>query len=472
MDAETLTELTAARIAALIARGELGPVEVMDAYFERIERHDGRLRAYITVCREQAYEQARDAERRTGTRADQPLFGVPFAVKDQLLTRGIRTTVGSMILKEHVPDIDATAVTRLRAAGAILLGKLNMTQFGAGLGDPYDFGEARNPWDQTRSPGGSSSGSAIAVAASMCAFALGEDTGGSVRSPAAHAGIVGMRPTYGRVSRYGLFPFCWSMDAIGPMARSVEDVALILSAIAGHDPRDPVTSRIRVSEYQANLSMEVRGLRAGVITEWLDPAQTDAEVLDAFDGALRTLTELGVTTARISWPLAATVGPVMAAISDSDGAFVHREWLRTQPLLYGKNTRTRLLAAALLPSQALQKAMRLRSLIRNAWSELFREFDILVSPTTLRAAAPVEHIGPITSREEAERRFGQELNPRIPASLAGTPALSVPCGATTSGLPIGLQIMAAPFREDLLVAIGAAYERATKWHERRPRLDA
>lgn len=466
-----LEETTAAQLQRLLARSEVGPVEVVSGYLDRIDRLNPRLGAYITVCHDLAIKAAQRAERLPAQhRKGLPLFGIPFAVKDQFLTRSVRTTAGSRILEGFVPDSDATAVARLTSAGAILLGKLNMTAFAAGMDDKYPFLEPRNPWDESRTPGGSSGGSAIAVAASMCAFSLGEDTGGSIRSPASFNGIVGLRPTWSLVSKHGLLPFSWSMDTAGPMTSTVEDVAMVMSVIAGHDPSDPLSSTRPVPDYSAALGVSVQGMKAAVVDEWMDPQSTDPEVRSAIDRATIELGDLGVTVERISWPYAKDAATVLSAVSESDGAFVHSEGLRSRPLDYGPNIRRRLLAAALLPGHHLEKAIRMRAVIRSAWLDLFDKFDVLLSPTTDRPAEPISYIEAITSRDEVERKFGRSANARVPAALAGSPACSIPCGFTSGGLPIGLQVMAPPFREDVVIAIGSAYERATSWHQRRPDL--
>jgi aspartyl-tRNA(Asn)/glutamyl-tRNA(Gln) amidotransferase subunit A len=260
--------LGAARQAALVRARQVSPIELVRAYLERIDRLDGRLRAYITVTREAALDAARHAEDAVTRGAPLgPLHGVPFAVKDQFATRGVLTTAGSRILAHHVPDEDATVVARLTAAGGILLGKLNLTEFALGGTIHYPFGQPRNPWHTDHDTGGSSAGSGAAVAAALCAVSLGEDTGGSVRTPASWCGVAGHRPTWGLVSRHGCIPLSWSHDAPGPLGRTVEDCALLLEIIAGADPRDPLTARRPVPDYRAALTGEVRGLRVGVIRE-------------------------------------------------------------------------------------------------------------------------------------------------------------------------------------------------------------
>jgi len=298
--------LGAARLAALVRSRQASPVELVRAYLDRIEQLDGRLRAYITVTRQGALDAARRAEETAGrSGALGPLHGVPFAVKDQFATRGVRTTAGSRILADHVPDEDATVVARLVAAGGILLGKLNLTEFALGGTIRFPFGQPRNPWNPAHDTGGSSAGSGVAAAAALAAVTLGEDTGGSVRTPASWCGVAGHRPTWGLVSRHGCIPLSWSLDAAGPLGRTVEDCALVLEIIAGHDTRDPLTARRPVPGYRAALTGEVRGLRVGVIRELTHGGETDPEVRDAVVAAAGVLGGLGAKVDEVSVPLAA-----------------------------------------------------------------------------------------------------------------------------------------------------------------------
>ncbi len=467
-----VTRLTAMEIARLVAAREISPVEVTEAYLERSERLDPELHAYITLCCDEALQAAREAERAVlrGERLG-PLHGVPVAVKDQFQTRGLRTTGGSRILADWVPMEDATAVARLRQAGAILLGKLNMTEFASGLGDPFRYGDPHNPWDLERSAGDSSTGSAVAVAAALCAASLGEDTGGSARFPASLTGIVGLRPTYRRVSRYGLLPVCWSMDTAGPMTRTVADAALLLQVIAGHDAQDPLSSRRPVPDYLKALKNERAGLRIGIVRELTAPGAVHPEVLQAVRQAARHLASLGAVVEEVSLPLLEEAGAAMAALMGSDAAFVYREWLQSRPHDLGPTLRRGWIAASLLPGPTLHKAARIRALLRREWLALLQRYDVLLSPTTLAPAGKLEYASCLQSREEAERLFAWRLGPTmetgiaaIPASFAGTPAISVPCGFSAEGLPIGLQIMAGPFQEETLFQVAAAYERTTPWH--------
>ena len=465
-----LVFLSATQQAALVRDKQLSPVELVSAYLDRIDRLDGRLRAYITVCREAALAAARRAEDAVSRGASLGvLHGIPFAVKDQFATRGVRTTAGSRILADNVPDEDATVVARLTAAGGILLGKLNLTEFALGGTIHYPFGQPRNPWNTDHDTGGSSAGSGVAVAAGLCSVSLGEDTGGSVRSPASWCGVVGHRPTWGLVSRHGCIPLSWSLDAPGPLGRTVEDCALALMLIAGSDARDPLTTRRAVPNYRAALSRDVRGLRVGVIRELTHGAETDPEMRAAVTRAIDVLRDLGAEAAEISLPLVPRAGAAFMAICDSEGAALHLQWLRSRPADYDEGTRRRLLAAGLLPAALVHKAQQARTLIRRQVLDALVKYDVLVAPTAHRPAPAIASFtAPITSRAEAATRFFTRRSFTTPAALAGVPALAVPCGFSAAGLPLSLQIIGRRFDDATVLRMGHAYEQATDWHRRRP----
>ncbi|MBI1848106.1 MAG: amidase, partial [Candidatus Rokubacteria bacterium] len=412
-------------LAARIRRKEVSPVELTRACLARIERHDQTLRAFITVSAEAALAAAGEAERAVMAGQAKPLLGVPFAVKDQFDTAGLRTTMGSRLFADHVPTGDATVVARLKAAGAVLLGKLNLTEFALGGTLDFPFGQPRNPWDRERDPGGSSSGSGIAAAAALAAVPLGEDTGGPVRSPASYCGVVGLRPTARRVSRHGCFPLAWSMDTPGPITRTVEDTALLLSLIAGRDDRDALTATRPVDDYLAALRDGARGLRLGLVNELTHGADTDLEVRDAVVAAARVLEGLGATVEEVSLPLLPLAGAVFMALADSAGAGIHLTWLRERPGAYDAGTRRRLMTAALIPAALQQQAERARALIRDQVLGALRRVDLLVSPTSPRPAPPIaQGQAPVTSKDEAARRFFARRSYTTTYSLTGTPAIS------------------------------------------------
>jgi aspartyl-tRNA(Asn)/glutamyl-tRNA(Gln) amidotransferase subunit A len=469
---DDLAYLSAARLAALVQERQVSPVELVKIYLERIDRFDARLRAYITVLPEAALEAARKAEAAV-MRGESlgPLHGVPYAVKDQFATAGVRTTLGSRILEHQVPVEDATVVARLNEAGGVLLGKLNLTEFALGGTQRFPFGQPRNPWNVDHDPGGSSSGSGIAVAAALCAASLGEDTGGSVRTPASWCGVVGLRPTWGRVSRHGSFPLSWSMDTAGPLTRTVEDSARLLQVIAGYDPGDPLTSRRPVPDYSVALRDGVRGLRVGIIRELTFGAETDAEVRAAVVDAARRLEGLGAVLEEISLPLLSLAGAIFMALADSDGAGLHQRWLRARPMDYDQGTRRRLLAASLIPAATYHQAARARALLRARLRDALGRYDLLLCPTAHQAAPPIATgRAAITTREEVAGRFFTRRSYVTPAALAGTPAIALPCGFTRSGLPLSLQLLGRPFDEATLLRAAYAYEHDTEWTRRRPAL--
>jgi aspartyl-tRNA(Asn)/glutamyl-tRNA(Gln) amidotransferase subunit A len=468
--ADDIAFQSAAGLRELIRSKALSPVELVRIYLDRIERFDQQLRAYITVCPDEALEAARRAEAAMARGGELgPLHGVPFAVKDQFDAQGVPTTVGSRILRDAVASEDATVVARLRAAGGILLGKLNLTEFALGGTRDFPYGQPRNPWNLDHDPGGSSSGSGIATAAALCAVSMGEDTGGSVRGPAAWCGVAGIRPTWGRVSRHGVFPLSWSMDAPGPLTRGVEDNALVMSVIAGRDERDRVSSRRPVPNYRAALTGNVRGIRIGLITELVRGADTSPEVRSAVEAAGDVLRRFGAVVEDVSLPLLPMAGAVFMALADSEGSGLHRRWLVSRPGDYDQATRRRLLTASLLPASVYHQAQRARALIREQILDACERHDVLMSPTAPTAAPPIAAgAAAIVSRAEVAGRFFTRRSYASPYSLAGTPALSVPCGFTSSGLPIGLQLAGRPFDESTLFRVGHAYEQATDWHRRRP----
>lgn len=470
MEGDDLAFLGAARLAALVRDKQVSPVALVQCYLDRIDRLDGRLRAYITVCREGALAEARAAEAAVARGATLgPLHGVPIAVKDQFDTAGVRTTQGSRLFATHVPREDAAAVSRLRAAGGILLGKLNLTEFALGGTIDYPFGQPRNPWHPDHDTGGSSSGAGIAAAAALCGAALGEDTGGSVRTPASWCGAVGLRPTWGRVPRHGSFPLSWSMDTPGPVTRTVEDAALCLEVLAGHDPRDPFSSHRPVPGYRAALGDGVRGLRIGLVRELLEWA--DAEVREGVLVSVRGLEQRGAVVEERSLPLVTLAGAVFMALCDSEGAGLHQPWLRSRPQEYDRGTRRRLLTASLIPAGLYHQAARARALFRRQLLEALGACDLLACPTAHQAAPPIaQFTAAVTTRAEVAGRFFTRRSFTSPASLAGVPAIAVPCGFTRAGLPLSLQLLGRPFEETTVLRAAHAHEHHTEWHRRRPPL--
>ncbi len=457
-------------LARLIREGQVSPVELTQAYLERIERHDSTLRAYITVLGEDALREARAAEQAVA-RGDAlgPLHGVPIGLKDQFYTRGVRTTCGSRIMAEFVPDYDATLVTRLKEAGAIVLGKLNMTEFASPATFEFPYGQPRNPWNPDYEPGGSSSGSGIAPAAGLCAGAIGEDTGGSIRHPAAHCGCVGLRPSWGRVSLYGMAPGSWSKDTAGPLTRTVADCALLLGVISGYDPESTFTARLPTPDYAAALDGDIRGMRVGVIRELLEAEQLSPEVGAAFREAVAVLGSLGAVVEEVSLPLTPLLGAVNAAMG-SERIAVQWNDLTTRARDFDVAVRRPVLVPGLLPAALYQRATQALTLIRGQILAACEEYDVLVSPTRPVPPALIEDTKrPLRTREEALRAL-RHFSFTSLAALSGTPAISVPCGFTEKGLPMGLQIMAKRFDEATVLRAAYAYEGGTRWHAMRPAL--
>ena len=469
-----LAFLSVAELGRRIRAGEVSPVEAAEAYLERIGRIDGRLNSYITVCADEARRAARTAERDIAAgRYLGPLHGIPVAVKDQFDTAGVRTTYGSALTWEHTPQQDAVVAARLKAAGAVLLGKLNLSEFALGESFHHPGGTPRNPWDLSRNPGISSSGSAAATAAFLCATALAEDTGGSTRIPAAWSGLTGLRPTWGLVSRRGVAGVSWSMDTVGPISRSAEDCALTLQAIAGHDPADPYSWNVPVPDYRQELAGGVAGLRVGVLREKVAAGGLPPDTLQAVQAAVAQLGELGAATREISIPIVENAGAASKCITDMDGAAVHYERLRTRAAEYDHNTRVRLLTAILTPAQAYYKAQKLRTLIRQAVLAALESVDVIVLPTAPGPAPRIPDGPGIKDLDDARSRISGVRNFTGAFNLAGVPALSIPGGFTAptesaGPLPLSLQLVGRPMAEALLLRVAHAYQQATDWHQRRP----
>ena len=460
--------LTIAEAARLIESRSLSPVELTQAYLDRIARLNDNLGAYITVMSDSALAQAARAESEimNGDYRGK-MHGIPIAIKDIIYTKGVLTSAGSRVLADHVPDYDSTITERLEVAGSVLLGKLNLSEFAIGGTINHPYGTPRNPWDTGRSAGGSSSGSAVAVAGGLCAGALGSDTGGSIRGPSAFCGIVGLRPTYGRVTRHGVVPMSWSLDTVGPMTHTVEDCAIMLQAIAGHDARDSSSSDEPTPDYSESFGDWPSGARVALPREAMDFDGLNAEVRGAVESAAGQLAEIGADVERADLPMLAHSGAVFLATADVDAATYHTDWLKSRADLYDWNTRTRLESAALTPSPTYLRGLRARTLVRDEMLATLEDYDFVAMPASPTAAPPIARStgspgGYYQGRLDlARRRYTS------PAALAGLPAISVPCGFTESGLPVGLQIVGRPFSESDLFRIAHAYEQAAGLRSRR-----
>ena len=472
MSTTDLVYLSAAEQGRLIEQRKVSPVELVTACLARIERYDGALRAYITVCDDTALDAARQAEAEI-VRGDYrgPLHGLPFGIKDQVCTRGIKTTLGSRIFADHVPDHDATVIERLTAAGAILIGKENLHEFGKGGTNVFPYGQPRNPWHLAHTPSSSSSGSGIAPAAGFCSASIGEDTGGSIRGPAAANGVVGLRPTFGRVSRYGGLMYAWTADTLGPLTRAVEDNALFLQAIAGHDARDPLTSRRAVPDYRAALTPDLRGLRLAVVTDMTWHEGLHPEMRIAMQEAIGVLRSLGAILEEVTLPWCKHAIALNMLTSDADVASMYLPLLRSRWDEFDVGTRTRMAAAAIVPAAVYSRAMRARAVVRNQMLTALERCDALLCPTNLKPPGRIEDTREsVSSRADVTQRLMQRRISTHPFGMANLPALAVPAGFTGDGLPLSLQIAGRPFAEALLYRVGHAYERATAWHTRHPDL--
>ena len=469
MDKSQLPFLSATELGSLIKSKEVSPVEATEAYLERIPQIDGKLNSYITVTADRALADAKKAEQEiVSGKYRGPMHGVPIAVKDQVYTKGILTTGGSNILKDFMPDEDATVISNLNDAGAVLLGKLNMSEFAMGDAFEHPYGRPRNPWDLSRNAGTSSSGSSAATAAFLCATSLGEDTGGSIRGPASFCGLVGIRPSWGRVSRHGVLGASWSMDQVGPISRTVSDCAITLAAIAGHDPKDGHTWDVPVPDYLASLSGGVQSLKIGVITERVQGPSVDPQVRDLVVKAIAQLGELGAVVSEIEIPLIAQSAAISTAVTYGDVSGVHREGIDNHLKEYDYNLQLRLLTGAILPAQAHQKAVRLRHMLRQQILDAMEKVDVLVMPTSSIPASLLPEKAGVESKEAFLEMLGGRRSFTAPFNLASVPALSINCGFTSDDLPVGLQIAGKPFDESMVFRVAYAYEQATDWNSRRP----
>jgi aspartyl-tRNA(Asn)/glutamyl-tRNA(Gln) amidotransferase subunit A len=461
--AADLTEMTLREAADALRGGRASATDLARACLARIDRLQPTLNAFITVAPDAALAEARarDDEARTG-RWRGPLHGIPLALKDNIDTAGLRTSAASAVLADRVPAEDAEVTRRLRAAGAILLGKLNMDEFAVGGTSTVSYwSPVRNPWMTDRSAGGSSGGSAAAVAAGLCFGALGTDTTGSLRIPAAFCSVVGLKPTYGRVSARGVIPLSWTLDHVGPVARTVDDAALLLGVIAGHDPRDPASADVPVPDYVAGMrAVDVARLRVGaprpLFYDRLDP-----EVAAAGATALGVLRGLTAGVRDVHLP-AVTTTPL---VTDDEMYAAHADWFSSVPHLYQPSTRRALEAAAKITARDYIVARREIERLRRAVGAVFDGVDVLAMPTVKIQPRTIEES---IRRSQSQTALPPELTNTGAFNVFGLPAISVPCGFTAGGLPIGLQIVGPHFGEARVLAVARAYEQATTWHRRRP----
>ena len=455
--------LSIVEAASLLREGGSTPTALTEESFQRIESIDSQINSYITLTRDLAFEQARRAEEDFKKGIDRgPLQGIPIALKDLYGTKGVRTTAHSKVLVDWLPEEDATTTSLLERAGSVLLGKLAMHEFAFGTpGFDTPFPPARNPWNREHVTGGSSSGSGAALAAGLCYGALGSDTGGSIRNPAALCGIAGIKPTYGRVSRAGVVPLSWTLDHAGPMARTVEDCAIILQAIAGYDPKDAACANVPVPDYRAGLKQGIRGMRLGVPRQWLDQGEgTDDDVRAAFEASLQVLRDLGATVVDVASEPFMNARNANNIILIAEAYAYHEKDLELQPESYGAGVRNRVREGAFISAADYIQAQRARTAIVGQAREVLSVVDAVLSPAAPRAANAFAEIDP-----EANYKRPSFTNP---FNLTGLPAISVPSGFSSARLPLGLQIAGRAFDEATVLRIAYAYEQATDWHLQRP----
>ena len=451
--------------AQAIQKGDLSPPDYVAALLRRIETHDGILSSFLSVFAEEALAAAHAAQESLAKgQSAGPLAGIPFGLKDIIDVNGKKTTAHSKILADNVARADAGVTTRLLSAGGILLGKLATHEFAIG-GPCFDlpWPPARNPWDPSRMPGGSSSGSGAAVAAGFLPAAVGTDTGGSVRNPATACGIVGLKPTYGRVSRRGVFPLSYSLDHVGPLTRTVADNAYLLGAMAGHDPDDPGSANHPTEDFCRQIGHDIKGMRIGHIRHFYETdMQASPDMAEAIEAALKTLAGLGAEIEEVQVQSLGELNAINRIILLSEAYAIHRNWLSTRPEDYGELTLNRLLPGAFLSAADYVDAQRARAIFANAFNGLFSHFDAIVTASSMHVPFVID------DAEANAREYPQQA--RAALNLSGGPVLSVPTGFNEDGLPFAMQIAAAPFAEAKLYRISYAYEQAAGHWQRRPKL--
>ena len=455
MAAQDLTRLSIAQVSELLRSSEVSPLELVETTVARIEELDGTINSYITVMEEQARSAAQEAERQI--RAGEylgPLHGVPIGLKDIIDTRDVLTTNGSRVDRDNVPAQDAVVTQRLAEAGAIIIGKHGCYEYACSPPNPL-YGPSRNPWDTGRDTGGSSSGTGAAVSAHMCYGGIGTDTGGSIRNPSGVCGIVGLKQTYGRVSRRGVFPLCWSLDHAGPMARTVEDCAIILQAIAGHDPGDPSTADVPVPDYRQALTGDVRGLRAGIPRNYFfDDVQPEVE--QSVRQAISALEGAGMILEEVTIPHGDYIMPAWWTVFSSESAAIHAPLIQEKAADYANGVLNTVGPGSFLSSSIVFKGQQARRVITRGMNELLQQVDVILTPSVPMVAWPIggmHELGDTVVEALTRLAFTTAA-----FNLTGHPAISVPCGLNSEGLPIGLQIAGRPFEEETVLRVAHVYE--------------
>jgi aspartyl-tRNA(Asn)/glutamyl-tRNA(Gln) amidotransferase subunit A len=482
-----LYSLSVEEALTAIDRGEISPVELTDAIFKRIEAVEDKIHSFVTLDKENSLIQARRTEDKIRRNIKQPFAGIPVAIKDNICTEGIRTTCSSKMLENFIPPYDSTVVKKLKEQGCILIGKTNLDEFAMGSSTENSaFGHTRNPWDTARVPGGSSGGSAAAVSADMCVAALGSDTGGSIRQPAAFCGVVGLKPTYGRVSRYGLVAFASSLDQIGPITKNVKDSAILLNIISGFDLRDSTSANLTVPDFTSAIGQDIKGLKFGVPKEYFIKG-IDKEVAESVNTAIKKLESLGAIPVEISLPhtgYAVSTYYILATSEASsnlarydgvkyglraEGEDLIDMYMKTRAAGFGAEVKRRIILGTYTLSSGYydayyKKAQQVRTLVKQDFEKAFEKVDVIVTPTT---PSPAFKTGEKTD-DPLEMYLADIFT--ISVNLAGVPGISIPCGFTSQNLPVGLQIIGKHFDEGSILKTAYAYEQATDWHKRKPKL--
>ena len=478
MNAEDV-DTTIAGLGSAIRNRKVSPVEVTRLFLERIERINPILNAYVTITADDALADATRAENEIGHGGYRgPLHGIPFSIKDNIATKGVRTTAGSKILDQWKPDFDATVVAKLKEGGAVILGKTNLHEWALGgtTINPF-YGTTRNPWDLNRIAGGSSGGSAAAVASSLCLGSIGTDSAQSVRNPGSMCGIVGLKPTYGRISQYGTVPGtgAYSCNHTGILTKNVEDAAIVLQAVAGHDRQDPLSADKPVASYRDSIGRDIKNLRVGILRGYFEEDMAK-EVKETFYEAIAVLQRLGVETEDVTIPHMDLMPAVKVCTSRVENASAHERNLRTHARDYSKQTLYAYLSALLVPASAYLMAQRVRRIICDEFHDLLKRVQLFAIPTVPFAVPTIDecntawlNIDGKTVRRQDERG-GADSFCTIPFNVTGFPSMSVPCGFAKAGTPIGMQIASGPFQEELIFSVAHAYEQATEWHKRKPHI--
>ena len=464
--------LSIAEASALIRERRLSPLELTEAHLARIDQLDASLRSYITVTREQALQQAKEATKQmTASGSRGPLFGIPVSLKDNIATAGVRTTAASRVLRDWVPDKDASIATRLHSAGTIMLGKVALSEFTfAGGSTPNDFIKPpRNPWNLKYSAGGSSNGSAVSVAAGLAMASVGSDSGGSIRIPAALCGLAGLNPTYGRIGKSGVIPLSYSMGAIGPITRSVHDAALMLDVMAGFDPDDRSSSRRSVPAYSEAVNRPVKGLRIGTCPSYVNAVGVQSDVQAAIAAAIGVLQSLDMTSSEVEIPhLTYACAAGYNTIMRVEAFHHHFERLRDHRTEYGAAFRN-IGRGGFLTTHDYLRGQQARTLITEELRLAFEQMDVLVLPVIPATPDGGAYVTEGTDIKVRKGSFSHGPAYTAPFNLTGSPTLSVPCGFTAGGMPIAMQLVARPFQEETLIATGHQYQLQTDWHRRRPK---